>query len=210
MSAEANNPDSCIYAMLPTDTAVTYCACISFNGPAQRAITEFIARHIRPVRYNNAFVAEPLRKRYASKDKIELGDDASMEYSHFSIDAVTDIEASKEFTKILLDIYENALSLEIATVLDTGASVKNPEMLQRIRTLGEQLVVTARELAGDNNILLLGIHNLLNGCSCIIETHKVMLSAVEECAGDPIVSVYVSLAERLARFYAVGQNEAEA
>lgn len=212
MSATAENPSNTLLTMLPVNSSTIYGASMPFSGPAQRVVDEFIRKHIRPVRYNNAHAAAPLKRRaQCTKHKINLGQECEMEYEHFSLDAVEDIQRSQEFTKLLLDIYENALSLEIATVLDANADVKNPEMLARIRELGVGLVDNATEMAADNSILKIGIYNLMQACSCIVETHKALLhSAAEQGHDRNIVSVYVSLAQRTCKYYAVSRIDIEA
>lgn len=214
MSATVGDPDDHIITVLPANQGTIYQGVIPFNGVAQRAVDDFIRSNIRPVRFNNAHVAEPLKKRFDETTrgkKMSLGDGAVMNYSHFSEDALNDMQQSQYFTGLLLDIYENALSLETAIVLDANARVKNPDMIARIQEVGKGLVDAAIEAAGDSEILRLGIYNLLKSCSCIVETHKAYLHAATEHGDDhAIVGVYVSLRQRACSFYAALEDIHEA
>lgn len=214
MSATARDPDDNVLGILPGNQGTMYQGVIPFNGVAQRVVDDFIRANIRPVRFNNAHVAEPLRKRFdeiTRVKKLNLGGGALMSYTYFSENAVNDMQQSQYFTGLLLDIYENALSLETAIVLNANARVKNPDMIARIQDVGKGLVEAAIEAAGDNEILRLGIYNLLKSCSCIVETHKAYLKLATEHGDDhAIVGVYASLAQRSCNFYAAMEEEHEA
>lgn len=211
MSATARDPDNNVLCILPENEGSVYQGVIPFNGVAQRAVDDFIRSNIRPVRFNNAHVAGPLKKRFDELGKLDLGGGASMQYAHFSENALDDIQQCQYFTGLLLDIYENALSLETAVVLDANAKVKNPDLIIRIQEMGKTLVDAAIEAAGDNEVLRRGVYNLLQNCSCIVETHKAYLRAATEHGEDySIVGVYVSLAQRSCSFYAALDNQHEA
>lgn len=191
MSASRSHNHDRFMMHVPTNSSTVYGGHIPVGSEARRVIDQYIHRYIRPVRFNESRIIDPLIRTTTSST------------NKFTLDAIDDIAQSEEFTDLLLSIYENALSLEVAQILDSGSTIRNPEMIERITAVGRGYVENAMELAGDNEVLLRGIRELLEGCACITETHKAFLREVENHKGDHcVMSVYFSLAYRGCRYYA--------